>query len=264
MDCTDNQCARFRALTEGLGPRSSTKGSCSCFNKNVGDEYICPQVGSTRGPGAQCADCHHQSPSNLGIHHICGPSLTRPESAQTGGGDGGPAADYSMYYRPIYNSCDSVVRHPKRRVDHGPIDYSLTSGDEPVRTSYLPSAQPGRDFSTVERVGAPVSSTDPTALCGGHERCGNGRCPKPAKRGPCCKKADPPLRQREQETHPWVYGVDDIPSYSLDLSGPLIGGRPQWSRGTNNSVPPMMLQNTVNLPGREFACRQPCWGSKCI
>ncbi len=299
------QCSHYQMLTRGLGSRGSSQGAagCSCFNENFGEQYICPKVGQAGQGAAGCKGCHNLKPSNLGEHYICGGSLTQagmgPSKGQdqvqeqvqeqTGGGDiNRSPLNYSSFNAPDYNSCDGCVIPHRNDLGDGPKDYNLANYTDcagsrvKVRTNYLPSAQCGRDFSTVrEQDAVPVpgykEATDTPLMCNGRERCGNGLCSRPLcsnNQGvpgkDCCKRANlatscfQDANAAQARKSPWVYGSQDIPSYHLDLSGPIVGGRPQWRRGTNNSVPPMMLKNTINLPGRKFDCRQPCWGPECM
>jgi hypothetical protein len=277
-----SRCNLYEQHMHGLRKTSKT-----CMNYDVGKEYICHQVGV---PAGKKCDCFNQSPSALGVHYICekpqrqrqcgGSDQTQPPIrgvsklvGQHGGGGGlglgpqgvsifDPLVDIND---PMYDKCETVV-HLRSNIYDGPV-YGNIAKECGLRTNYTPSAQPGLDVSLVKpQIGitSGVKSND-LKLCNGKERCGNvSFCV--GENG--CEKLKPGmpsscLWDNRVITSPWVYGASDIPSYSLDLAGPMIAGTPQWKAGTNNSIPPMMLLNSKNLADKEFGCRQPCWLPNC-
>lgn len=270
-----SRCALFQQHMNGLRqPRSK----CECMNTDVGREYICPQVGVE--PGKKC-DCFNQSPYNLGDHYLCRKNppkvCAKPDcktvqrtfqGSENNNQVGGGVTVYDETVNinnPVYNRCETVV-HQTPSAFEGPV-YGNLAERCGLRTNYLPSAQPGLDVSLVKKqTGITSGVKGDLKICNGKERCGNASfCT--GENG--CEKLKKGMAQscfwdNRVLTSPWVYGASDIPSYYLDLAGPMIAGTPQWRRGTNNSIPPMMLLNSENLANKQFGCRQPCWMPNCI
>lgn len=247
----------------------------SCFNYNVADQVMCPRVHNT----GKYQPCVYNPGADQTAKYMC-KNNAKPNNVcrkQSGGAfytdQAGPvpqpistAVDVAAMnpYDPVYNQCETVVQYPNN-IWEGPVYGNLAENCN-LRTNYLPSAQPNLKIGLVQEQKPFGPAKIETTLCNSRQRCGNGACQSPMNLGGC-KKVELPKPcywDNRVVKSPWVYGTADIPTYYLDLSGPIVAGTPQWRAGTNNSIPPMMLQNTVNLPGRQFGCRQPCWGPQCI
>lgn len=76
-----NKCYKFNQFYHG-NPMNP-----SCFNYNVGREYICPNPGKKCNKGNQnkLVGCHHQSP-NIGVHNLCPFQEGKPVEEQVGSG----------------------------------------------------------------------------------------------------------------------------------------------------------------------------------
>ena len=59
-------------------------------------------------------------------------------------------------------------------------------------------------------------------------------------------------------------GTVDVPSYYPDVTQERIGGRPVYERHDKNTPPASLEIHRINLPDRQFGCRQPFWKPSCI
>lgn len=123
----DQKCRTFNQLYHGDRKRAS------CFNKNVGQEYICPSVSEQMKINSKTS-CHHLNP-NIGVHELC-PYKIR----QSGGGI--PESRFSTV-----NPGGSIERNEVDVTCLGPGDptnynlasygYKVVKPDYPLDTSYV-------------------------------------------------------------------------------------------------------------------------------
>ena len=118
-------------------------------------------------------------------------------------------------------------------------------------------------------------------VCGNRIRCGNGSPTTKLTDTGCdcnCTQVLPKIWDQPVNINK-TYGFDqdlgsisgtamaqreEAPGFYFDISQPPIGGRPVIVHSNRQDIPNMLLVNTTNLPGINFDCRQPCWGSNCM
>ena len=68
---------------------------------------------------------------------------------------------------------------------------------------------------------------------------------------------------RSQSRH-YEAGTVEVPGYYPDVVQERIGGRPVYGRNDKNTSPASLDIHRINLPDRQFGCRQPFWKPACI
>lgn len=140
-------------------------------------------------------------------------------------------------------------------------------------------AYPNRisDMSTIKMVdGCPEFSSmsaPPIAtkefVCGNRIRCGNGSPTTKLPDTGCdcdCTQVLPKIWDQPINVNR-TYGftqAEQVPGFYLDVSQPPIASRPVVAHSNREDIPSMLLVNNINLPNRDFGCKQPCWNANCL
>lgn len=323
---SDKRCGLFHELYD-------TKPTCrSCFNEQIGKEYICPRVSqggiqvqplsnwfshqgakATNPPNATCLAS--KVSQNIGINSICGrPMATTWINNQAGGATSGCGVAQSCIndnrccdrgycretYGPNYYNLAALGLEGKMQLNaqqaqlmaqkqtggcgcSGFSEDQWTNLYKNKKINRVPDVQRGGNarqnvstssFTVVDGCPEFDSMRNPPKsareyVCGDRIRCGNGSPTTKLHNTGCdcnCTEVIPKIW--DQPINPnRTYGfsqAEEPPGYYLDVSQPPIGDRPVVVHSNREAIPSMLLVNNVNLPDRDFSCKQPCWGPNCL
>lgn len=262
-----DKCKCFYNLYKGE-PRKN----CSCFNNDIGREYICPKGSVT--PGS----------NNIGKLVIC----------QKGGADANTNANTNtnpsntclygcgiefndnIRPEPYCNPpgfIESFTLCPEKDIT-GPYNFNLSELGYTVKPNPPYLANP---YNVPDQMGGANcprpgyetaftshSKSNYNQVCCGTVRCTNGDVAKnyPYPPGDCGLQISYKVPQTYNKFR--SYGSDEVPGFYFDLAAPGIGNRPVYGQTNKDFVPRMLLVNEPNLEGRCFDCTQPYWGPKCV
>jgi len=246
-----NSCQCFNKLYRGQSQKS-----CSCFNENIGREYICPKGSIT--PGS----------NNMGKLSIC----------QTGGDQPNCGVDSVNYVPTIQPPCnppgfmESFGLCPEKdqsgpyNYDVSALGYTLMPYPKYLANPYkVPDQNGGAKECAKPGYQMAINSNSQSNyrdICCGSLRCTNGNVSGIYPPGECGIEMSYKIPQNYNRFR--SYGSDEVPGFYYDLSAPHIGGQAVYGQGNKDYVPNMLLVNQTNLPDRCFNCTQPIWDRKCI
>lgn len=238
----DGQCSKFNQLYYG------DRKNPSCFNNNVGQEYICPQVGKGSLPPQQLgswfakerqgvvnnnkAGCHRPKP-NIGVHNICANA-----SSGTGANNqrGGASASSKSNFSTV-NPGGAVPRVYAQHPSTGnPYIYDLSALGYDVKMPEQALSKDTMSFFGYGRMGCPWN---PTCPCGADCPCG----------------ASCTCGQENTETKTNLGDVSvDLDNSIVDESAPEVTPR-QDIKGNFHKV---TGEHCTGRPAEEYMCNLKC------